>query len=900
MPDWTPHLRRRLDRLRVSPVREREIVEELSQHLDERYDEFLAAGLSAPDAERAAIAELQEPDVLASSMRTLQQANVVPATPPGAPGRFLLRDLWHDLRHAGRVLRKQPGFATAAVVTLALGIGANSAMFALVDATLLNPLPFPNPERLVKLWERTDATARSPVSPLNLLDWQQRSRSFEIVAGYIPNVASMVMAGADGTAETVSRQWVTSGIFDALGITPVAGRTFLPTDDTGRARVVVLGEGFWRTRFNADRSIVGREVKLDGDNYTIVGVVPRQAEVLGRSSIWAMRPLHGLPPRARGAYALHVVGRLKPGIAPEAAESDLAAVAETLAQEFPQTNKGRSAALEPLAAAVVGPDLRQSALLFLGVVGFVLLICCGNVANLLLTRATVRRREFAIRSALGADRPRLVRQLLTESLVLAAIGGALGVGVGAMILAAAPALLPNDLMPPGVGLSFDRRIVAFCAAAALFVGCLFGVAPALQATSVAFQRSMGDGRTTTGGGSRIRALLVIGEVATAVVLLFGAGLLLRTLLALDRVDPGYRADSVLTMIVDPLGSQYPTTEALLKFYEDVRQEVVAAPGVRSAAWATTLPMGPSDAGSIAFEAVGEAPVEQSQRPIADYQVVSPGYFSTVDLPLVAGRSFEDRDTGTSVPVCIVNEALVRKHLQGRSPIGMRLRLLSTDGQGGEPEVREIVGVARQVRGRPDETEDLLQVYVPLAQSPIGDIFLLVTSTSGRADALVSSVRGAIGRIDRAQLVSVRDIMTLEDVTRDATSRHRFRAVLVIAFAGLALLLAMIGLFGTVAFTVQQRVREFGVRRALGATTGDVLRLVAGSAFFVLGTGTVIGLALSVVAGRLLTTMLFGVAPVDPLTFVGVMVILALTAVASLAAPAWRATRVNPVVALRTD
>ena len=899
MPDWKPYLHTRLDRLRVSPAREREIIEELSQHLDERYQEMLAAGSSPERARQAAVEELQEPHVLPSSMRSLHQANTPMPITPGGPPRALLADLWQDLRYAVRVLRKQPGFAAAAILTLALGIGANSAMFALVDATLLRPLPFPQPDRLVKVWEQTPSAASSLVSPLNLRDWHTRSRSFDVIAGYVPNVGGMVMAGADGNAETVPRQWVTAGIFDALGIQPVAGRTFLPSDDVNRARVVVIGEGFWRTRFNADPGIVGREVRLDGDMFTIVGVVPKEAEVLGRTSMWALRTMQGLPPRVRGAYALHAIGRMKAGVSVEAAQSDLAAVAAGLAEEFPQTNKGRSTRVEPLAAAVFGSELRQSALLFLGVVGFVLLICCGNVANLLLTRATVRRREFAIRSALGADRPRVIRQLLVESLVLAGIGGALGAGVGAVILAAAPAVLPNDLMPPGVSLAFDARIVAFCAAAALLVGCLFGLAPAWQAASTSATRGMADGRTTTGAGGRIRALLVIGEVATAVVLLFGAGLLLRTLLALDGVDRGYRADSVLTMIVDPIDSQYPG-DAMVRFYEDVRQEVLAAPGVRAAAWASTLPMGDSYAGSIAFEPVGAAAGLQSQRPLADYQIVSPDYFATVDLPLVDGRGFDNRDVGTSTPVCIVNEAIVRKYLQGRSPIGMRLALRSADGPGGEPQIREIVGVARQVRSRPDETEDMLQVYVPLAQSPIGDIFLLATPVSGRADVLAAAVRGAIGRIDRSQLVSVRDVVTLDGVTREATSRYRFRAVLVIAFAGLALLLAMIGLFGTVAFTVQQRVREFGVRRALGATSSDVLRLVAASAVRVIGTGTVLGAGLAVVAGRLLTTMLFGVEPLDPLTFVGVLAVLGLTAVAALAAPAWRATRVDPVVALRTD
>jgi putative ABC transport system permease protein len=903
MPDWTPLLRSRLERLRVSPSREREIVEELSQHLDERYRELLAEGRSEVEARRLAIEELEGPDALTASLKALRQANAPPPLPPpGTPRRALLADVWSDLRYAARVLRRAPGFTAAAVLTLALGIGANSAMFALVDATLLRPLPFPQPDRLVKMWEQSAASPRGGVSPLNLADWNTRNQSFQVIGGYVPNVGGMVMSGADGTAETVPRQWVTAGVFDALGITPVAGRTFIPSDDTQQLNVVVLGEAFWRSRFNADPAIIGKDLRLDGEPFTVVGVVPKEAEVLGRSSMWAARSIAGpgIPPRARGARIFQTIGRLKPGVSPEAARGDMAAVAEGLAREHPQFNAGRGVATERLDTALIGSELRRSAVLFLGVVGFVLLICCGNVANLLLTRATVRRRELAIRAALGADRARVIRQLLTESLLLAAVGGALGMAAGAGILAAAPALLPADLMPSGVTLTFDARVAMFCAAAALLVGCLFGIAPAWQATTMSSaQTVMAEGRTTTGRGGRLRSILVVAEVATAVVLLFGAGLLLRTLLELNRVDRGYRAESVLTMIVDPLGSEYPTTDSLLQFYETVRQEVSAAPGVRSAAWATTLPMGPSYAGTSAFEVVGE-PRDEGAPPIADLQIVSPGYFATIDLPIVAGRPFGDRDVGDSPQVCIVNEAFVRRHFQGRSPIGARVALRPPENPQAEPEVREIVGVARQVKSSPDEAVDLLQVYTPLAQNPIGDIYLLVTPIEGRAEALTSTVRAAIGRIDRKQLVSVRDIMTLEGVTQEATARYRFRALMVGGFAGLALLLAMTGLFGTLAYTVQQRVREFGVRRALGATGGDVLTLVASSALRIIGIGAGVGLVLAALTSGLLSTMLYGVRPLDPLTIAGVLALLVITAAASIAAPAWRAARVDPVVALRTE
>ena len=347
MPDWTPLLRSRLERLRVSPAREREIVEELSQHLDERYRELLTAGRSEAEARRLAIDELEGPDALARSMTPLRQANVPPpAPPPGLPRRAPLADVWADLRYAARVLRRAPGFTAAVVLTLALGIGANSAMFALVDAALLRPLPFPAPDRLVMLWERSAAAPRAGVSPLNLADWTARNRSFQAIGGYVPNIGGMVMAGPDGTAETVPRQWVTAGIFDALGITPVVGRTFITADDTQGLNVVVLGEAFWRSRFNGDPAIVGQSLRLDGEPFTVVGVVPREAELLGRTSMWAMRPITGtgIPPRARGARVFRTIGRLKPDVSLQAARGDMAAIAEGLAREHPQFNAGSAAA----------------------------------------------------------------------------------------------------------------------------------------------------------------------------------------------------------------------------------------------------------------------------------------------------------------------------------------------------------------------------------------------------------------------------------------------------------------------------------------------------------------------------------------------------------------------------
>jgi len=811
-----------------------------------------------------------------------------------------LDELRDDLKFSFRQLRRSPAFTFVATLTLALGIGVNSAIFALVDATLLRPLPYGDPDRLITIWENSGTVARGYASPLNMQDWQARGHSFEQIAGFTPGVGGMVMAGADGNAETVSRQWVSAGIFDVLGVKPIAGRTFTQEDDVKRSNMIIMSEPFWRTRFHSDPSVVGRELRLDGSLWTVAGVLPGDFELLGETSIWAMRPITNLNPRARGAYVLQAVGRLKPGVSIDAARADLSAVSGDLAREFPQTNKGRGIALEQMHDSLVGRDLRRTSLLFLGVVGFVLLICCANVANLLLARATVRRRELAVRSALGAGRRRIIRQLLTESLVLSLIGGALGAAIGAAILKTAPSIIPHGLLPATVAPAFDVRVVAFTAFAALLVGLIFGLMPAWKATDFSSAEALGsEGRSITRGSGTLRGLLVVGEVATAVLLLFGAGLLLRTLLAVETFDRGYRAESVLSMLVDPLGSKYPTPASLQQFFDQVESEVAAAPGVASVGWADSLPLDFFDAGGLSFEIVGDPPAEAGQRPATEYQVVSPGYFSTLELPIVAGRAFDGRDTRDGLQVCVVNEAFAR-NLHGRSPIGLQVALRPASSPQAKPAIREIIGVARQVKGRPDEVKDFVQVYVPMSQDLSDDMFLVVRPKSGPAEALTSSVRAAISRIDTEQLVSVRDVKTLEDIAWAATGRHRFRAVLVIAFAVLALVLAMVGLVGILAYSVQQHVRDIGVRRALGATTNDVLQMVIANAVRVVGLGAVIGLVLAAVCGRLIQTMLFGVRPLDLATFFSVTLVLAIIAAISIVGPAWRAARIDPAVALRSS
>ena len=680
------------------------------------------------------------------------------------------------------------------------------------------------------------------------------------------------------------------------------GRTFKPEDDGPSPRVVLLGEAVWRHRFSGDPSIVGRLVRLNGQPYTVVGVVADNVQFSRPAEIWTLSGQFPDIPALRAARAFEVVARLKRGVTIQAAQAELSVIADRLARAYPEANKDSGVIVEQIRAGIVGSDLATTSVFLLAVVGFVLLLCCANVANLLLVRAAARTREIAVRSALGAARGRIIRQLLTESLVLALLGGVLGIGIGAAILGAAPALIPPGLLPAAVRPAFEVRVVMFGLAAALAVGVVFGVIPAWRATGASLVGVMASGsRSSTSTNRRFVSLLVSGEVATAVVLLCGAGLLLQTLLKLVGGDTGYQATSASVLTLDfsvPTGksSRYPTAEAVTQFYDAVGRDVSALPEVRRVGWVSSLPFGESELGRWAFEIIGDPQVEVRDRPMAEYTTADPGYFTTLDLPIVRGRGFNERDTLRSVPVCLVNEAFVRRHFQGRNPIGARLSL--TAPFSGPTQIREIVGVARQTSGQPDAPEELVQVYVPLAQFPTGDVYMVVQSSAGAAEALTPLVRRVVARIDSD--APVRRDRTLETLSVESTAGYRFRAKMVGTFAALALVLAMVGVFGVLAYSVQQRQREIGVRMALGATNARVMWLVFRDAGWMIATGTIAGVLLARFSGRLIATFLFGVDPLDPLTFASVPFVILFTAIVAAAAPAWRASRINPIEAFRHD
>jgi putative ABC transport system permease protein len=883
----------------VPPV-EQEVDEELAFHLEMHTRDLIANGM-APDAAREAARQRL------GDLHRLRRECVSLGRKRNRMMRIThwLEDLRDDLVVAVRRLKQSPGFTTVAVLTLALGIGANSAIFALADAALLRPLPFPEADRLVMIHEIRAGNRMPVVGPYEVVEWADRNRTFESMAGVWQS--RRVMTVGDGAGEQVDIQSVSARFFDVFRVIPIAGRTFLPTDDRPNADAAVISERLWRTRLGGDPGVIGRQLKLDRDTFTVVGIVPSAFQVIAPSDVWTILATSFMrTPVAVGHY-IRAVGRLAPGVTLARAQADMTAVADGFAKERPDVNKDHSVLLEPLHNGLISADLRLTAKLLLGVVAFVLLTCCANIANLVLARTSGRARELAVRSALGAGGRRIARLLLTESFVLSAIAAALGAALGAAILAAAPSVLPTGVLPIDVTLSFDARVLAFCTAAAFGLALAFGAFPAWQAARLPpLQAMTSGGRTSTGGGSTFRSVLATSQVAAAVVLLCGAGLLLRSLEALTHVDAGYRQSEVLTMRIGvplirpdaPPGTPYATADARRQFFDAVEREVRSAPGVRNVTWGSALPLDGFWIG-YTFEREGDPRQRpEAQRDLSHYMHVGPAYLEILGIPIVSGRAFTNLDTQQSRPVCIVNETLVRRVFGNQSPLGARLTVRGwTSGQGAL-HVREIVGVIRNVKERPDEAEPEPQIYVPFAQDPPIGLSLVVQPSGGSASALARAVRAAIARVDKNRPPT--NIRTMATIGYEANSAARFRAVIIGAFALLVLTLAVVGVFGVLAYSVQQRMREFGVRIALGATTSRVLAMVFAGTARILGVGVVAGLIAAAALGQSMSAFLFGVQPIDPLTFAAVALLLALTAALATAVPALRAARVDPIVALRDE
>ncbi|WP_164928775.1 ABC transporter permease [Gloeobacter violaceus] len=805
---------------------------------------------------------------------------------------------WQDLRYGARMLLKSAGFSLVAIFVLALGIGATSAMFSVVNGVLLRPLSFPEPEQVVMLWQtnqrENDEKVRTSVA--NFVDWRERNRVFShlsLLRSYPQNYVS------DRVPERLSAALVSPALLELAGIQPLIGRPFTQDEEIeGKNQVVILSESYWRRRFDASPAVLGKQMKLDGKNHTVVGVVPNNFEftntVARPVDIWIPSSIN--PPKReenRGAFAHTVVGRLKPGISVAQAQSEMDAIAAQLARQHPEENTGFGIRVVPYYEQLVG-EIRPALLVLLGAVGCVLLICCANVANLLLVRAAVRQREIAIRTALGASRSRLFRQLLTENILLTVLGGALGLGFAWGAVQLLVALNPGSL-PRLAEIRLDGTVLAFTAAIVLVTGTVFSVAPALQISQIDLADNLKDGgRGSTAGAARnrVRSGLVISEVALALVLLSCAGLLARSYLLLQGVDPGFNPKNLISAPVMLPEANYAKPQTQAAFFERLVERVRTLPGVTSASAVSTLPMSGSSM-VIGFTVREQPPKPPGQGNAAGYNSVDPAYFRTMGIPLIRGRAFTDADNAKAPKVALISQATARRFFKNEDPIGKHLRLDISRGEGD----CEIIGIVGDVHHDDLASESRADIYAPYQQAPL-PFMTVVARTAGEPAALGDSLRRVVAEIDPAQPVGT--IQSAEQYLADSTAQPRFNTVLLGAFAAAALVLAAVGLYGVMAYSVTQRTHEIGVRLALGARPRDILQMVVGQGMGLALLGVGLGLAVTFALARLLSSLLFGVEAIDPLTFLAVAALLASVALLASYVPARRATRVDPMVALRYE
>ncbi len=796
----------------------------------------------------------------------------------------------HDLKYALRVMVKARGLTLVALATLALGIGVNTAIFSVIDGILLRPLPYAEPDRLVMVWQDLRARggpATEWTGPSQQFDWKADTGVFESLASV--RGWNISLAGGDAP-ESLQGEQTTYEYFDVLGVHPALGRAFRDGDDVpGAARVVVLSHGLWMRRFGGDPAVVGRSVSINGESHEIIGVMPagfRPILTTGAAMWRPMRMNRAAP--SRNSAINHTVGRLKPGVSVEQARAGLAMLAHTLQQAHPDSDTGKGINPVPLQAQQT-LGMRTPLLLLQAAVAFVLLIACVNIANLLLSRASGRAREIAVRRALGADRARIVRQLLTESVVLAACGGALGILLGVWGVSALKSLAPAGT-PRIDDVALDGRVLAFAAILSLATGVLFGVMPAAHAARDRVTNALKQGgRGQMGdGGARARRILIVAELALALVLVAGGGLLLRTFLALEHADLGFNADRMLTGFVLPPGASYKTDAARLAFYDALAAKTAALPGVTHASLSSVIPLSGDSDENITIE--GRPPVERSADALTTwYRVVTANYFSTMQIPLERGRLFVDRE---AEPVVVINETMAKRHWPNEDPIGRRVRI-----GGDSAPWATIVGIVGDVRMRGPRQATQVETYIPYWQAPEAGINV-VLKTTGDPQALAEPLRRVVKEIDPA--IAVAGVQTMDGIVADSIGSSRFVATLVGVFGVLALALAAVGIYGVMSYAVSQRTQEIGVRLALGAGERQIFALVVGESLKLAGVGLVLGLAGAVAAGRAMRGLLFGVGAVDAVTFAATVAILLAVALAAAWVPARRAMRVEPMSALRAD
>ncbi|HEY0321329.1 MAG TPA: ABC transporter permease [Pyrinomonadaceae bacterium] len=810
-----------------------------------------------------------------------------------------MKALLQDLRYGARMLWKSPGFTLIAVIALALGIGANTAIFSAINTLILRPLPYRDSERLVTVWEynRPRNRHQNVINPGNFMDWRDQNTVFEEMAAYAD--FRINLTGKEEPLE-VPAQAATTNLFHVLGVEPIKGRSFTEEDAGSDANPVILGYNLWQTRFGGDSRIVGQMITLNGKESTIIGVMPagfqwfvKKGSLTGKSAeLWTPVKFDESQ-RIRKGRSWSAVARLKPGVTREQAQAEMNTIGSRLEQQYAQFNTGWGVELVPLREQFVG-EIRPALWILLGAVGFVLLIACANVANLLLARAAARHREIAIRTALGANRWRIVRQLLTESILLSTLGGVVGLMLAWWGIELLTVFSPRDLVSLDK-ISINPTVLIFTTAVSFLTGIIFGIAPALEATRLNTSEMLKEGGKTIGGSPRVRRLraaFVIAEIALSLVLLVGAGLMVKSLVRLQSVNPGFNAENVLTMRVILPQRKYAEDAQVLGFFKQAVERIEALPGVKSAGAVSFLPFtGLAAATSMKIEGRPEPPA--GEKPGTEVRVVDENYFRTMGIPLISGRAFSADEEKEARHVVVINEQLARQYFPNENPIGKRLTINMMD----DPVPSQIIGVVGDTKHLSLDSETRAMAYWPHPELTYSGMTIVVRTTNDPTQ-LAAAVQRQIQEIDPNQPVS--DVRTMNQWLAESVARARFNTLLLGLFSAVALVLAAVGIFGVISYSVTQRTHEIGIRMALGASARDVLKMVVwqGMALTIIGVG--LGLAAAFALTRLMQSLLFEVSASDPLTFAFVSLLLALVAFAACYIPARRATRVDPMTALRYE
>ncbi|HEV2802101.1 MAG TPA: ABC transporter permease [Pyrinomonadaceae bacterium] len=805
-----------------------------------------------------------------------------------------------DLRYGFRMLWKSPGFTLVTVLALALGIGANTAIFSVVNTVLLNPLPYPNGERLVFMGEWSQQVPEMSVSYPNFSDWRDQQQTMEGIAAF--RSSNYVLTGV-GEPERLDGRQVSANFFNVLGVTPALGRNFTPEEDKpGGNPVALISHGFWQRRLGGDPSVINKPLTLNNESFTVIGVLPQTFEWQSPVDVFIPVGLRAADPNiaSRGNHpGMYVIGLLKPNVTVEQARTDIKTIAERLAQQYPDTNSGQSAVLDSLQDRTV-EDIRPALLILLAAVGFVLLIACANVANLLLARAASRSKEIAIRTALGAGRMRIIRQLLTESLLLSLMGGAVGLLFSLWGIDALLAALPEDvprLLVSRIGL--NTSVLGFTLAVSILTGLLFGLAPALQASKSNLNESLKDGGRTSAGASRqrMRNLLVVAEVALSLLLLVSAGLLIKSFSQLQKIELGFDPSNVLTLRVPLPEARYKEYGQVDNFWNELLRRVRALPGVESAGLTRGLPMNGGIESGVMLE--GQEGTSQRDMTVAVNLFAEPGYFKTMNMQLLQGRFLSEQDTKDAPMVVMVDDMFVTRFFPNGDAIGKRLRI-----GGDRAPLRQIVGVFKHIKHYGPDEEGRVEVFTPYKQVPPEFFAMsnrnlwLAVKTKGDPTSLAPAIRNEVQQIDKDQPIS--NVGTMEQIVASTVAPQKFATWLLAVFAGAAMLLAAIGIYGVMAYSVTQRTHEIGIRMALGAGRRDVLRMVVSQGMKLAFIGVALGLVGAIGLTRLMSSLLYGVSATDPLTYGGVSVLLASVALLACLLPARKATKVDPMIALRYE